>query len=118
MLWKSIRSVAALVAIAIVACLYTPVHAVDDSLSRAQKDGIRVAFYGEEPYAFLDSSNQYAGVEADLIKAVAKRLSIPQVIPVQTAWESLVPGLLAGRYDTITAGIIMNNARSEVATPG
>ena len=53
MLWRPIGSMAVVIAMAIVACLYVPVHAIDDFLSRAQKDGIRVAFfYGRNPMRF------------------------------------------------------------------
>jgi polar amino acid transport system substrate-binding protein len=111
------RLIAMLVTAVFILSAIPTVQAQDDSLDRVKKQGLRVGFQGEEPFSFLDSSGKFAGVEADFVTTCATRLGIKQVTPVQTAWDGLIPGLLAGRWDVIAAGMALTPERAAVALP-
>lgn len=89
----------------------------DGSLSRVRAEGLRVAFYGEEPYSFIDENGEFTGVEVDLAREVAEKLDIPEITHSQVAFDALVPGVVAGRYDFPMAGLSVTEERMEVATP-
>src|SRR5262249_3042358 len=44
-----------------------------------------------------------------------KNLGIKQDIPQQTVWDSLLPGLIAGRWDLVAAAMALTKERQEVA---
>jgi polar amino acid transport system substrate-binding protein len=90
----------------------------DKSLDRAKGKGLYPAFYGEEPYAFIDyKTGEYTGLEPEVVKYCAKQLGMGKIYPVQQPWDGLIPGLVAGRYDLIAAGMSTSPERRQVATP-
>lgn len=100
-------SVLALVALA--ACSSTAPDANGgsdaDKLQQLQDDGsITVAFNGEEPYSFEDAG-ELTGATIALDQAIFGELGVDDVEGVQTEWNSLIPGLTAGRYDAVSAGM-------------
>jgi polar amino acid transport system substrate-binding protein len=90
----------------------------DTSLQRAQTKGLYPAFFGEDPYDYIDyTTGDYTGLEPEIIKACAKGAGINSIYPVQQQWDSLIPGLVAHRYDVIAAGMSTNQKREQVALP-
>ena len=90
----------------------------DNSLQRAQTKGLYPAFYGEEPYDYIDyKTGEYTGLEPEIIKACAKGAGIKDIYPVQQQWDALIPGLVARRYDVIATGMSTNQKRQQVALP-
>ena len=90
--------------------------ACDDSLVKIQTKGELVVGTSDDwPYSFYPpGSNEWSGLDADIIKMVAKMLKIPK-ITVQTAeFSSLIPGLLDGRFDIVGDSIHWTLARSKV----
>ena len=88
----------------------------DDSLIKTQKKGELVVGTSDDwPYSFYPAgSKEWSGLDADIIKYVAKMLKIPK-ITVQTAdFSSLIPGLLDGRFDIVGDSIHWTLARSKV----
>lgn len=87
-----------------------------DLLTGARDAGVlRVAIGNEPPYTKMEGST-VTGAEPDVLRAVAKRLGIDEIEGVTTAYESMIPGLQAGRWDVVAAGLFMKQSRcSQVA---
>lgn len=74
-----------------------------DSLRKEGK--IVVGFAGEEPYSYTDKNGQLTGATIALHKEIFKKLGIDTVDGKLVDWDALIPGLNAGRYDAISAGM-------------
>lgn len=87
-----------------------------DLLERAREEGVlKVAIGNEPPYTKMEGDT-VTGAEPDVLRAVAKRLGIDELEGITTAYESMIPGLQAGRWDVIAAGLFMKQSRcTEVA---
>lgn len=73
---------------------------------------VRVGYANEAPYAFLRSSeNQVTGEAVEIARVVLKRMGVDQVEGVLTEFGSLIPGLQAGRFDIIAAGMYVTPDR-------
>lgn len=77
------------------------------TLERAQQTGtIRVGYANEAPYAYLESaSGRLTGEAPEIARVVLAELGIREVAGVLTEFGSLIPGLKAGRFDIIAAGM-------------
>jgi polar amino acid transport system substrate-binding protein len=85
------------------------------TLAQLQEAGtVNVAYNGEEPYSYDDGS-ELTGATIALDKEVFGALGIDEVEGTQTEWNSLIPGLNAGRYDTVSAGMSILPERCEQA---
>lgn len=81
-----------------------------DKVKAAKK--VRVGYANEAPYAFLRSSeNQVTGEAVEIARVVLKRMGVDQVDGVLTEFGSLIPGLQAGRFDIIAAGMYVTPDR-------
>ena len=98
------------------AFLATPSSA-QGTLEKAKADGyIRVGFANEAPYGFATPDGELTGEAPEVAKAVLAKMGITQVDGVLTEFGSLIPGLKAGRFDIIAAGMYVNPARcNEIA---
>lgn len=87
------------------------------TLERARADGyIRVGFANEAPFGYATPDGKLTGEAPEVAKAVLAKLGIPQVDGVLTEFGSLIPGLKAGRFDVIAAGMFINPKRcAEIA---
>ena len=84
------------------------------TLEKAKADGfIRVGFANEAPYGFATPDGKLTGESPEVVKAVLAKMGIPQVDGVLTEFGSLIPGLMAGRFDIIAAGMFVNPKRCE-----
>jgi len=85
----------------------TPGKDALSTLERAQQAGsIRVGYANEAPYAYLESaSGTLTGEAPEIARAVLARMGIREVEGVLTEFGSLIPGLQAGRFDIIAAGM-------------
>ncbi|MBA3699085.1 MAG: ectoine/hydroxyectoine ABC transporter substrate-binding protein EhuB [Planctomycetes bacterium] len=86
-----------------------------DALARVQSAGVlTIGYANEAPFAYLDpSTNRVTGEAVEVARAVAKRLGIAQVDGVLTEFGALIPGLQAGRYDLIAAGMYITAPRAQ-----
>ncbi|WP_179283980.1 ectoine/hydroxyectoine ABC transporter substrate-binding protein EhuB [Bordetella genomosp. 10] len=84
-----------------------------DTLAQARAKGeIRVGYANEAPFAYMDSrSNQVTGESVEIARVVLRRLGIREVHAVLTEFGSLIPGLNAGRFDIIAAGMYVTPDR-------
>jgi polar amino acid transport system substrate-binding protein len=84
------------------------------TLEQAKADGyIRVGFANEAPYGFATPDGKLTGESPEVVKAVLNKMGIEQVDGVLTEFGSLIPGLQAGRFDIIAAGMFVTPQRCE-----
>jgi polar amino acid transport system substrate-binding protein len=93
----------------------TPEEEMEEStLARAQREGvIRVGFANENPYAYAEPDGTLNGEAVQVAREVFTRMGIEEMDGVLTEFGSLIPGLQAGRFDVITAGMYVNPTRCE-----
>lgn len=92
------------------------INSDDDSLSKIQKKGLVVGTSNDWPYSFLDpkNNNQWSGLDADIIRYVAKMLKIDKIDVQTVTFDGLIPGLLDGRFDIVGDSIHYTKNRSKV----
>ena len=84
----------------------------DTTFERAKAQGfIRVGFANEAPFGYATPDGKLTGEAPEVAKAVLAKMGIPQVDGVLTEFGSLIPGLKAGRFDIIAAGMFINPKR-------
>ncbi|MFE5334430.1 transporter substrate-binding domain-containing protein [Isoptericola sp. NPDC056573] len=85
------------------------------TLQKIQDAGtVNVAFNGEKPYSYMDG-DELTGATIALDKEIFGELGVDTVEGTETEWNSLIPGLNAGRYDTVSAGMSILPDRCEAA---
>jgi polar amino acid transport system substrate-binding protein len=95
--------------------LATPVVAqtLDET---AASEGVRVAYFNYAPFAYVDDGGEVIGTDVEILEAVLGQMGIEVAEAVATDWGALIPGLRAGRYDVVAAGMFVTPARcAEVA---
>jgi polar amino acid transport system substrate-binding protein len=86
----------------------------ESALERAMREGVvRVGFANENPYAYAEPDGTLSGEAVEVARTIFQRLGIPEMEGVLTEFGSLIPGLQAGRFDVITAGMYVNPTRCE-----
>ncbi len=85
----------------------------ETTLDRIHRTGVvRVGYANEAPYAYLDSSgDRLTGEAPEIARAVLGRMGVPKIEGVLTEFGALIPGLKAGRFDLIAAGMYVTPAR-------
>lgn len=92
-----------------------PALQAESTLARAKSAGtIRIGYANEAPFAYLDSAtDRLTGEAPEIARVVLKDLGIDNVEAVLTEFGSLIPGLQAGRFDIIAAGMYILPKRCE-----
>jgi polar amino acid transport system substrate-binding protein len=75
---------------------------------------ITVGIAGEQPYAFLDHG-KLTGQDPTVQMAIWKAAGINTVEAKQVSFDALIPGLNAGDFDVVSAGMFINPTRCEQA---
>ena len=103
--------------LALAAALLAGAASAQTTLEKAKADGyVRVGFANEAPYGYATPDGKLTGEAPEVAKAVLAKMGIAQVDGVLTEFGSLIPGLKAGRFDIIAAGMYVNPARcAEIA---
>ncbi|WP_051271521.1 transporter substrate-binding domain-containing protein [Shimazuella kribbensis] len=77
------------------------------------KKVINIAIEGAyPPYNFMDSKNKLAGFDPEISQEIGKRLGV-KVNLVQTPWDSMIPGLIANKYDIIVSDMAITEERKK-----
>lgn len=77
-----------------------------NTLEKAQESGtIKVAYAGEIPYSYEDDSGELTGATIAIDEAIFAELGIDNVEGQLVEWDALIPGLNAGEYDAVSAGM-------------
>jgi len=75
------------------------------------KGELKFALTGQyPPFSFIDASGNLQGFDVDIGNGIAKRLGVAPA-PVTTAWDGIIGGLLAGKYDAIIGSMAITNER-------
>lgn len=89
----------------------------DTTLERLSKSGtVRIGFSNEKPFSFKQPDGSLAGVDYELARAAFAKLGVGNVEGVAVNFGSLIPGLQAGHFDVIAAGLFIRPQRcAEIA---
>lgn len=88
----------------------------EDSLSRVKKAGKLVIATSPDfpPFESLDENNAVVGIEIDILNEVCKKMGVELAIE-QMDFESVLPGVQAGKYDVGVSGITVTESRQKNA---
>lgn len=83
------------------------------TLERARRSGvIRVALAGERPYGYIEGAGgRVTGAQPEVARVVLAGIGIGGMEAVQVRFSDLLPGLVAGQYDLVTAGMTVTPER-------
>ena len=84
------------------------------ALERIKAAGqIKIATEGTStPFSYHDKDGNLTGFDIEIGKAVAKKLGVTPVF-IETKWDSIVAGLDAGRFDTVTNQMAITEERKK-----
>ncbi|OQM76407.1 ectoine/hydroxyectoine ABC transporter substrate-binding protein EhuB [Pseudaminobacter manganicus] len=84
----------------------------DAKLEQLKKQGFaRLAIANEPPYTAVAADGKVSGAAPDVAREIFKRLGVPDVVASISEYGAMIPGLQAGRFDVITAGLFMKPER-------
>lgn len=116
------RLLAAIIAIALLLVVLSPplVHAqsVNQQLAAGsvletikKRGSIRVGLSTFVPWAMRDKNGELIGYEIDVAKQLAEDMRV-KVEFVPTAWDGIIPALLAGKFDVVIGGMTITPERN------
>lgn len=76
-----------------------------------QRGTIRVGMSTFVPWAMRDRNGELIGFEIDVAKKLAADMEV-DIEFVPTAWDGIIPALLAGKFDVIIGGMSITPARN------
>jgi polar amino acid transport system substrate-binding protein len=83
-------------------------------LEKGRTQGLTAGIANEQPYAYIGTDGKATGANVEVLQAILAPLGITKIETPITDFGSLVPGLAAGRFDLIGAGLFINPARCKV----
>ncbi|MGP4088152.1 ectoine/hydroxyectoine ABC transporter substrate-binding protein EhuB [Streptomyces sp. KR55] len=85
------------------------------TLDKLKEQGyVRVAYANEAPYGY-EEDGKLKGEAPTLHREIFKALGVDELRPTFSEWDGLIPGLQAGKYDVISAGMAIIPERCERA---
>jgi len=91
--------------------LLTGAAFADDLQKVKDKGEITMAMSGQyPPFNFVDDKNELTGFDVEIGKEIAKRISVTGV-PMSTAWDGIIAGLLANKYELICGSMAITDER-------
>ena len=83
-----------------------------EDLAKVKANGeIKMAMSGQyPPFNFVDDKNQLTGFDVEIGQAVAERIGI-KATPLSTAWDGIIAGLLANKYELICGSMAITEER-------
>ncbi len=83
-----------------------------DAVQKLKDQGFaRIAIANEPPYTAVAADGSVSGAAPDVAKAVFAKMGIPDVVASISEYGAMIPGLQAGRFDAVTAGLFMKPQR-------
>ncbi len=93
------------------AFLFTGAAYADDLQVVKEKGKITMAMSGQyPPFNFVDDKNQLTGFDVEIGTEIAKRIAVTGV-PLTTAWDGIIAGLLANKYELICGSMAITDER-------
>jgi len=88
-----------------------PPCAADDLATVKQQGYIQFSMSGQyPPFNFVDENNQLTGFDVQICSAIAQRIGV-QPRPLSTAWDGIIAGLLADKYELICGSMAITAER-------
>ena len=83
-----------------------PLAASADELADIQTRGVlKIAMSGQyPPFNFVNQENQVVGFDPAIGTEIAKRMGL-EVEIITTAWDGIIGGLLANKYDAVVGSM-------------
>lgn len=82
-------------------------------VARADNTPLKIATEGAfEPFNYTDPSGNVVGFDIDLTNAILDRAGI-KATWIRQDWDGLIPGLLAGKFDAISASVSITEERKK-----
>ena len=88
------------------------------TLEKIVKSGkLRVGFEsGYMPFEMTDKKGKFVGFDMDMAREMAKAMSTKEnpvkFVPVNTAWDGIIPALMTDKFDIIMSGMTVTQARN------
>ncbi len=100
-------------------CFSAAVFAADIELAKKstleqilKKGELRVGFEaGYMPFEMTDKKGEFVGFDIDVAKEMAKAMGV-KFVPVNTAWDGIIPSLITGKFDIIMSGMTVTQERN------
>jgi len=85
----------------------------ETTLDRVRREKtVRIAYANEAPFGYLDvASGKVTGEAPEIARTILGRMGITSIETTLTDFGQLIPGLKAGRFDIIAAGMYITPAR-------
>ncbi len=83
------------------------------TLEQILKQGeLRVGFEaGYMPFEMTDKKGEFVGFDIDVAKEMAKAMGV-KFVPLNTAWDGIIPSLITGKFDIIMSGMTVTQERN------
>ena len=66
---------------------------------------------GYMPFEMTNQKGRYVGFDIDIAKEMAKAMGV-KFVPVNTAWDDIIPSLTTGKFDIIISGMTVTQERN------
>jgi polar amino acid transport system substrate-binding protein len=115
---KSINMLRRSVLVASVAMMglgFAPLTASADELAEIKERGVlRIAMSGQyPPFNFVNEKNEVVGFDPAIGAEIAMRMGLKTEI-ITTAWDGIIGGLLASKYDAVVGSMSITEERDKV----
>ena len=92
-----------------------PLTASADELATIQESGVlRIAMTGQyPPFNFVNEQNEVVGFDPAIGTEIAERMGL-EVEIITTAWDGIIGGLLANKYDAVVGSMSITAEREQV----
>ena len=82
---------------------------LEDIIKRGE---LRVGFEaGYLPFEMADKKGRFIGFDIDVAKEMAKAMEV-KFVPVNTAWDGIIPALMTKKFDIIISGMTITQQRN------
>ena len=94
---------------------FAPLAASADELATIKEAGVlRIAMSGQyPPFNFVNEKNEVVGFDPAIGTEIAKRMGLKTEI-ITTAWDGIIGGLLANKYDAVVGSMSITAERDKV----
>ena len=63
------------------------------------------------PFEMTDKKGRFIGFDIDVAKMMAKDMGV-KFVPVNTAWDGIIPALITDKFDIIMSGMTITQERN------